>query len=138
MSNLALASAGASIVMATSSDENHPAEHIINGNDEQFWVTTGMYPQEVIISLGAPAKIMRMKTLTTNVQNLVCEKSENPQPVNFERVFDFNIQDRNGRIQTEVHQVKSVTARYLKFIITGGYDDFATIHSIQVEGVTIN
>ncbi|XP_077850244.1 intraflagellar transport protein 25 homolog isoform X4 [Macaca mulatta] len=47
--DLCLSSEGSEVILATSSDEKHPPENIIDGNPETFWTTTGMFPQEFII-----------------------------------------------------------------------------------------
>ncbi|XP_070602070.1 intraflagellar transport protein 25 homolog isoform X2 [Erythrolamprus reginae] len=50
LTNYCLSSEGADVILATSSDEMYPAENIIDGRSETFWTTTGMFPQEFIIS----------------------------------------------------------------------------------------
>ncbi|MEE6495608.1 hypothetical protein FKM82_002095 [Ascaphus truei] len=63
--DVCLSSAGAQVTLATSSDERHPPEHIIDGNPETFWTTTGMFPQEFIISLRGLLKISKITLQST-------------------------------------------------------------------------
>ncbi|XP_033623438.1 intraflagellar transport protein 25 homolog isoform X9 [Fukomys damarensis] len=58
--DLCLSSEGAEVILATSSDEKHPPENIIDGNAETFWTTTGMFPQEFIICFHKHVKIEKI------------------------------------------------------------------------------
>ena len=101
--NLASPSEGALVVLATASDERHPASNILDGcvltlcrgilvsalrksknhldsalslhppsfamsferSDEgTFWITTGMFPHEFIVSFPRPVQLFRIKILT--------------------------------------------------------------------------
>lgn len=84
MFNVALASSGAQISLATSSDEKHQPENIIDGwdnsktwnwrelwfykfenkiirNPNTFWATTGLFPQELIVSFQGLMNISSVK-----------------------------------------------------------------------------
>ncbi|XP_069088743.1 intraflagellar transport protein 25 homolog isoform X2 [Pleurodeles waltl] len=82
--DLCLASNGGKVVLATSSDEKHPPEHIIDGNSGTFWTTTGMFPQEFIISLKGLANINTLTVQSYLVKHLRVEKSTSKDPVGFE------------------------------------------------------
>ncbi|KAM5162751.1 intraflagellar transport protein 25 homolog isoform 2-T9 [Callospermophilus lateralis] len=58
--DLCLSSEGSEVVLATSSDEKHPPENIIDGNPETFWTTTGMFPQEFIICFHKHVKVEKL------------------------------------------------------------------------------
>uniref|UniRef100_A0A2K5BV06 DOC domain-containing protein n=1 Tax=Aotus nancymaae TaxID=37293 RepID=A0A2K5BV06_AOTNA len=57
---LCLSSEGSRVILATSSDEKHPPENIIDGNPDTFWATTGMFPQEFIIYFHKHVRIERL------------------------------------------------------------------------------
>lgn len=57
---------GAAVAMATCSDERHPPEDAINGNPQDFWVTTGCYPQEIVIQLPHSVKAQLITVETVN------------------------------------------------------------------------
>ncbi|MEE6495609.1 hypothetical protein FKM82_002095 [Ascaphus truei] len=86
--DVCLSSAGAQVTLATSSDERHPPEHIIDGNPETFWTTTGMFPQEFIISLRGLLKISKITLQSTWIRSLRIEKSVSKEPINFERFVE--------------------------------------------------
>ncbi len=39
------------VVLATSNDERYPARNILEQQNETFWISTGMFPQEVMLRL---------------------------------------------------------------------------------------
>ena len=96
-------------------------------------MTTGMYPQEFIIQLSETASVTRIKTLTTNVRGIVVERSEGVTPSSWEKVYEMDIPDVGGRLQVESNQVQRVSANFLKFKITSGWGDFASVHKVIVE-----
>lgn len=51
MTDVALAAAGSSIAAATCADERHPPENTLDGTESTFWMTTGLFPQELVIAL---------------------------------------------------------------------------------------
>ncbi|XP_041064909.1 intraflagellar transport protein 25 homolog isoform X2 [Carcharodon carcharias] len=76
--------AGTQVALVASGDEKHPPENIIDGNTETFWITTGMFPQEFILSFANLIKISSMKIHCYNVRSLSIEKSVARDPVDFE------------------------------------------------------
>ena len=131
MSDVASASAGARVVAATCCDDKHSFFNVLDNDEATFWSTTGMYPHELVVQLANPAKISKVKMMTTNVRRLVLERGDSLD--RFEKVFDIELPDRAGRQQTETHQV-NFRAGYLKFIFASGWDQFATVHRINVTG----
>mmetsp|Transcript_43322 Transcript_43322/g.70305 ORF Transcript_43322/g.70305 Transcript_43322/m.70305 type:complete len:139 (-) Transcript_43322:97-513(-) len=134
MSDLALDAAGASVIVATSFDDRHPPESIVDGRDDTFWSTTGLFPQEFIVSFNSPVQISRIRTVTAGVRKLVIEKTDSSQPTSFEKVLEVEYADKKAQKQQESHQVPKVVARFLKFQIASSWDDFVAIYKISVEG----
>eukprot|EP00741_Cyanophora_paradoxa_P006326 tig00000980_g6133.t1 len=137
MADLALESSGAQVIFATSYDERHPPECIIDGNENSFYLTTGYFPQEFIIAFGAPVQVFKIKTVTANVKRILIERCEGEKPVTFEKVMECDYSDKGGGRQSETHQIQRTTARFLKFVILSGYDEFCAIYSTKVEGTTV-
>uniref|UniRef100_A0A8C8XU26 Intraflagellar transport 25 n=1 Tax=Panthera leo TaxID=9689 RepID=A0A8C8XU26_PANLE len=82
--DLCLSSEGAEVILATSSDEKHPPESMIDGNPDTFWTTTGMFPQEFIICFHKHVRIERLVIQSYFVRTLRIEKSTSKEPVDFE------------------------------------------------------
>ncbi|XP_059996000.1 intraflagellar transport protein 25 homolog isoform X6 [Lagenorhynchus albirostris] len=83
--DVCLSSEGTEVILATSSDEKHPPENIIDGNPETFWTTTGMFPQEFIICFHKHVRIERLLIQSYFVRTLRIEKSTSKEPVDFEQ-----------------------------------------------------
>jgi hypothetical protein len=82
--------------------------HFMRRDSSTFWATTGTYPQEFVIQLGAMCDVTKIKTLTTNgkqtcsqkpndasysplfsVRSLVIERCEGSSPTTWEKVLEM-------------------------------------------------
>ncbi|XP_062049330.1 intraflagellar transport protein 25 homolog [Lepus europaeus] len=135
--DLCLSSEGAEVILATSSDEKHPPESIIDGNPETFWTTTGMFPQEFIISFHKPVRIEKLVIQSYLVRTLRIEKSTSKEPVDFEQWIEREFTHTEGQLQNEIMACEC-SATYLRVIIISAFDHFASVHSISAEGVAIS
>ncbi|XP_056388131.1 intraflagellar transport protein 25 homolog isoform X2 [Hyla sarda] len=133
--NLCLSSAGAQVSLATSSDERHPAEHIIDGNPETFWTTTGMFPQEFIISMNGLQKIGKIIMESSLIKNVKIYSSASKEPINFELCLERELEHVEGQFLTEEITLPGVQATHLRFLIVSGYDHFVSMRSVSAESV---
>ena len=93
-----------------------------------------MFPQEFVIKLGSTAQVTRVKTLTPHVRKIVVERCEGVTPISWEKLFDLECPDTDGRLQVESTVVNREPANYLRFRIESSWADFVTVHSVHVEG----
>ncbi|KAJ7330588.1 Heat shock protein beta-11 [Desmophyllum pertusum] len=138
MFDVALSSAGSSIALATSYDENYPPENIIDGSLDTFWPTTGMFPQEFIISFSALMSIGNVKILCSNVKGLCIEKSTKTDPVDFEPLVDTEFEHTEGQMQRDELKIPVTSACHLRFLIKSGFDHFVSIHTVSVDGTAVH
>ncbi|TYZ57324.1 hypothetical protein PybrP1_008038 [[Pythium] brassicae (nom. inval.)] len=117
--DLTLEEEGAQVTAATSFDPNFPPANILDGEHATKWVTTGSFPQEVVVQLATTASISRVKTWSTNVKEVTVELNEN-----------------DGNLQVESESVKLGDASFIKFKIVSGWNDFVALHRVSVEGST--
>ncbi|XP_012783469.1 intraflagellar transport protein 25 homolog [Ochotona princeps] len=136
--DLCSSSEGAEVVLATSSDEKHPPENIIDGNPETFWTTTGMFPQEFIIYFHKHVRIEKLVIQSYLVRTLRIEKSTSKEPVDFEQWIEKDLAHTEGQLQNEEIVVRDGSATYLRFIILSAFDHFASVHSISAEGIAVS
>ncbi|XP_015422444.1 PREDICTED: intraflagellar transport protein 25 homolog isoform X2 [Myotis davidii] len=99
--DLCLSSEGTEVILATSSDEKHPPENIIDGNPETFWTTTGMFPQEFIICFHKRVRIERLVIQSCFVRTLQIEKSTSKEPDSFEQWIERDLVHTEGQLQNE-------------------------------------
>lgn len=107
--DLCLSSEGSEVVLATSSDEKHPPENIIDGNPETFWTTTGMFPQEFIICFHKHVKVEKLIIQSYLVRTLKIEKTKSKEPVDFERWIERDFVHTEGQLQNEEILVSEYT-----------------------------
>ncbi|ORX58576.1 hypothetical protein BCR36DRAFT_402067 [Piromyces finnis] len=120
------------VLMATSLDSRHGMENIVDGRINTFWISTGLFPQEIIIALSSSV-LLKTVTLTTMKVNHVILESSNTNIKEFKTLNSQEIQD--GTIQTTSFSIPPDTkAKYLKFIFKKGYADFITVHKLNVTG----
>ncbi|KAM4022628.1 intraflagellar transport protein 25 homolog [Anomaloglossus baeobatrachus] len=131
--NLCLSSAGAHVSLATSSDERHSAESIIDGNPETFWTTTGMFPQEFIISMNGLQKIGKITLESSLIRSLKIYTSSSKEATNFEPCMERELEHVEGQFQTEEITLPGVQAVHLRFVILSGYDHFVSVRSVSAE-----
>ncbi|MEE6495607.1 hypothetical protein FKM82_002095 [Ascaphus truei] len=131
--DVCLSSAGAQVTLATSSDERHPPEHIIDGNPETFWTTTGMFPQEFIISLRGLLKISKITLQSTWIRSLRIEKSVSKEPINFERFVERDLEHVDRQLQVEEFPLAGLQVAHLRFVILSGFDHFVSVCSVSAE-----
>mmetsp|Transcript_101356 Transcript_101356/g.302243 ORF Transcript_101356/g.302243 Transcript_101356/m.302243 type:complete len:203 (+) Transcript_101356:172-780(+) len=133
--------AGGKIFMVSSLDPAHPPENVLDGSDVTYWISTGLYPQEILLGLGRPARVSSVRLSCTRVRGVRFEGCHEDKPVNFTLLAEFEVADaQDGRLQFHEmlcgEQVRPT--EYVRLLILSGWDDFCTIHRIQVLGVALD
>ncbi|PIK36239.1 putative intraflagellar transport protein [Apostichopus japonicus] len=136
--DVATAESGAQILLATSSDSGNPPENMIDGRLDTFWASTGLYPQEFILSFTTLVNLKTIKVNSFQVKGLKIERSVQQEPTDFETLKDAELSPSDASLQTEEYKVDSSTAKHLRFIITSGYDHFFSVHRLSVEGSPVS
>ncbi|KAI8820776.1 galactose-binding domain-like protein [Fimicolochytrium jonesii] len=134
--NLATASSGAKVSLATSYHPQYPAQNVIDGNSKTFWVTTGLYPQELIVSLPKTVNLKRVAVTCTKVAHVTTEVSTAEKPAGFERLTDQDVEDTDQSFQmiTPALPKSQVAARHIRFIFTKGHGPFVSVHKVVIYG----
>ncbi|KAJ3300729.1 Heat shock protein beta-11 [Borealophlyctis nickersoniae] len=135
LENLALASAGSKIAMATSWHPKHTPDMMIDGNPKTFWVTTGLFPQEAVLTFPAPVSIRKITVSSMKVAHLDIQRSVHEKPVQFEHFVEQDLDDADQGIQLATLIPSAATpAQHLRLTISRGHGPFASIHRIVVLG----
>jgi hypothetical protein len=131
------------------------------GHREQSskWVTTGSFPQEIVVQLATTASVVRAKMWTRNVKEVAVESCSGPTPTKWEKLFDTStskkalvvldspsytnlclpiseLKETDGEMQIVSENVKPTDASFIKFKILSGWNDFVVVHRVSVEGST--
>eukprot|EP00759_Apiculatamorpha_spiralis_P052945 PhF_6_TR6067/c0_g1_i1/m.8803/K19369/HSPB11; heat shock protein beta-11 len=125
------------VVLATSTDTRFPATAVLDTNERTFWLSTGMFPQEMILSFtGGPTSISKVKLVGYGIHRMRIERCVDAIPSKFELVVEGDVEQKDN-LQKETFQINKTTLgadiRYLKIVILSGYDDFVAIHNLSVD-----
>ncbi|XP_074640544.1 intraflagellar transport protein 25 homolog [Tubulanus polymorphus] len=138
MFDVALAEAGAQVVLASSCDEKHPPECVIDGKPDTLWCTTGNYPQELIITFTSLMNINTVSVACYNLKNLSIERSTQHTPIAFEFLEEKEAENVDRYQQQNLEfNFTNTTALHLKFSIESGSGHFVSINNINVDGTAV-
>lgn len=126
------------VLFQTANDERFPAANMIDGDEKTFWITTGMFPHEVLLGFkGAAANITKIRMWSYHIKKIVIEKCTESQPVKFEKIVETELSDKAGAMQIESFAINATMGpdvKFLKLHLGSGWEDFVSIHSIIIEG----
>jgi len=71
---------------ATSFDERFDPSNVLTRDPKQFWMSTGMFPQELLIDLGGAKPVNEVKFMTTGVKKVVIEGCKSTNASEFKKV----------------------------------------------------
>ncbi|XP_068616782.1 intraflagellar transport protein 25 homolog [Brachionichthys hirsutus] len=119
---------GGTVVFATSSDHSHPPANVIDGDTETFWMSTGMFPQQVTIRFEKSVTLTELTVESYNVKHLKIEECTAGNPSNFQHVTDKEFERTEGHLQSNSILLKGSSATHLRLTVTAGYDAFISMH----------
>lgn len=144
---------GAVVAMATCCDERHPPEGAIDGNSQEFWATTGCFPQEIVIQLPHSVKAQLITVETVNgvlldlnlrllldvswgtailhvapaAKEVAFESSDDDVPGHFTKLHKKSFQ-RSTDVQTESHVLQQpLSMQFFKLVINDGWHSFSAV-----------
>eukprot|EP00931_Biecheleriopsis_adriatica_P122602 TRINITY_DN97606_c0_g1_i1.p1 TRINITY_DN97606_c0_g1~~TRINITY_DN97606_c0_g1_i1.p1 ORF type:complete len:138 (+),score=27.68 TRINITY_DN97606_c0_g1_i1:59-472(+) len=137
MPDLVSKKGGGKVLMVSSLDLGHPASNIIDGSEGSYWISTGLYPQEILLELSQPSLVSSVKISSTNIKSLRIESCAEDKPVNFKFkvLAEGDLEESSGRLQLKEFacQATSEIATYVKILILSGWHDFCSVHKVVVE-----
>jgi heat shock protein beta-11 len=98
MSELANEFSGASIISSSSYDPKNPPASVIDGEYNTFWMTTGVFPQEIVIQLGEPSLIKGVELMSTGIRKVELAKSEGPSNM-WETIVETESTESDSEVQ---------------------------------------
>mmetsp|Transcript_29004 Transcript_29004/g.40426 ORF Transcript_29004/g.40426 Transcript_29004/m.40426 type:complete len:294 (+) Transcript_29004:161-1042(+) len=140
--NLTLSSEGAEICHVTSRDHRFPASNVLDGDPRTFWLSTGLFPQEIMIVLPSVSTIECIKICTANVRMLTLEISETMKATDFKEIFEVKLDRlppgrKRQRYVSSSISTKKLNAQYLRFRFHSGWKSFVAMYSVEAEGAPI-
>ncbi|KAH8871504.1 Intraflagellar transport protein 25 [Schistosoma japonicum] len=143
------------ISLATSYDENYPPDNVLDKNESSFWMTTGIFPQILVVSLVQPKKIKKIRILSCDIKILrvvksydskafhfavkkltsilTCqhvETSSHAEVDNFILESEITLPHSDGQLQITELPVKNAHLRHLRLNILSGYNHFVAVYKV--------
>jgi heat shock protein beta-11 len=122
---------------ATSFDQEHPPTNTLDGSDT-FWVTTGLFPQEIVYQFRKPAQITRITTLTGKLKSMIVYAALDKTFTDWDEIDAENF-PAQPIFQQETHQLNyQRTSWGIKIVITTGWGPFVALYQVRIEGPTVH
>lgn len=136
MLDAAAKTAGGRVLMVSSLDEDHGGENVIDADERSYWISTGLFPQEILLQLCRPCWVSSFKLSTTHVRSFRLEGCHEDAPVNFQVLADVDLVDARGALQVKEVQCGHIDRPilFIRLYILSGWHDFCSVHRFQVHG----
>ncbi|CAL8074348.1 unnamed protein product [Calicophoron daubneyi] len=119
--------------LSTSFNELHPPENVLNGEESSFWITTGMFPQMLVVSLPEHSRVSRVRIISSCIKDLWVEVSSRTEPEEFEVKSELSLAYADGHQQITEVPMNESNMRHLRLTIRSGYDHFVAVYKVQIE-----
>ena len=124
----------ARVLMSTSYDPNFPPENAISPNLKEFWMSTGLFPQELLFQLSSPTAPRSLRLVSSNVRQIIIEGCEGTHPGNFGKIGETELGNNGGDLQRESIDLNSPRpVNYIKIIFMSGWDEFLSVHGVKFD-----
>jgi heat shock protein beta-11 len=122
---------------ATSLDLEHPGSNAIDGDEGTFWMTTGLFPQEIVLQFKRPAQITRVTTITGKVKSMIVYAATDKGLTEWNEIDSTNLPAQPIK-QQETHQLNYQRVTYgVKLVISKSWGAFAALYALRIEGPTV-
>ncbi|EUB64639.1 Intraflagellar transport protein 25 -like protein [Echinococcus granulosus] len=120
------------VISATSNDEQFPAENVLNIKDNNFWLTTGIFPQCLIISLDSKTILNSLKLVSACIKSFTVETAPD-DTANYQTTVEMNVDSGNNQVQITKCPLNGALCKQIKLSILSAYDHFAAVYKIIFE-----
>jgi heat shock protein beta-11 len=110
---------------------------LIDRKVETFWISTGMFPQEFVISFAGLMDVNNVKLSCYHVRGLSIHRSVHSEPSDFEIIEEKELTPSDASLQMEDFKFDSMKARHMKFVIKSGFDHFVSVHKLNIDGSAV-
>jgi heat shock protein beta-11 len=124
------------LLYSTAFDIEHPPTNVNDNDETTFWMTTGLFPHEIVLQFRKPAQITRITTVTAKVKNMFVFAALDKDLTDWEEIDTTNLPELPVK-QEETHQLNYQRPSYaIKIVISRGWGPFVAIYLVRVEGPT--
>ena len=121
------------VACATSFDERFDPANVLQNNNS-YWLTTGMFPQEITFQFQQAQVVNQVGFISTGIKKVVIEGCQTANGNGFKPIAESREipHNRGARQQEQVNVSQPSSYIMIKFVITEGWEDFASVHNIAV------
>ena len=122
------------VIFSSSYDDRNPPTNIFTPNKNEFFSSTGMFPQEITIQFNTVKNISKINLVSYGIQKIKIETCENDAVVKFNKqVEQSEVPGANSMQNINLELVNKPKVKVLKIQVLEGYEDFFTIHNIDIK-----
>ena len=122
------------VIFSSSYDDRNPPTNIFTSNKNEFFSSTGMFPQEITIQFNTVKNLSKINLVSYGIKKIKIETCENDAVVKFTKQAEQSEVPNPNSIQNiSLALTKNPKIKILKIIILEGYEDFFTIHSVNIQ-----
>ena len=126
---------GAVVISASSFSRAHPPSAILDKSPGSFWITTGSFPQEIVVQLAESCSIKSVEFVSMGIKCVELWGSDSYTHSAGERIGKTEASDLDGELQRFSLPISSKsTATCLRIKILSGWSDYCSIHRFNVSG----
>eukprot|EP00928_Gymnodinium_smaydae_P083371 TRINITY_DN6660_c0_g2_i1.p1 TRINITY_DN6660_c0_g2~~TRINITY_DN6660_c0_g2_i1.p1 ORF type:complete len:487 (-),score=118.78 TRINITY_DN6660_c0_g2_i1:52-1341(-) len=121
--------------MASSRDPSCPVENVLAFDTGSYWLSTGLYPQEILLRLERPCSLACVQLAATKVRRIRIEGCQEAVPVNFQPLCERELPDAgSGGVQREEFACETVWGHiaFVRVHILSGWHDFCSVQGLRV------
>ena len=122
------------VIFSSSYDDRNPPTNIFTNNKKEFFSSTGMFPQEITIQFETTKNINKVNLISYGIKKIKIETCENDTVVKFKTQAQQNdISNPNSLQNISLNLNDKGKVKVLKIVVEEGYEDFFTIHSVNIQ-----
>ena len=107
--------------------------HKINSNS-RFYLSNGVFPQEISILFKTPKPVKSLTLESEGIKKIAVHTSHNDYNDNYEVQAEQNDVPKGAQHQSiKLNFPKSPTVKAMKIELIEGYDDYFTIHGLDIQ-----
>ena len=122
------------VTCSTAFDERYDPKNVLSSNPKQFWITTGLYPHEMTFTFNQAKTINEVKFMSTGIRRVVISGCPTLNGNSFKDIGetkDLGGKDGHSLQKESIRIAQPASFLMVKFTIVDGWDDFASVHSVE-------
>lgn len=113
----------------------HPPQHAVDSNPRNFWMSSGLYPSELVVTFGEHSTVRTVEITSVGIKRLEVMKCENGVNSGWEQMVLEDVDDADGGIQRLSPNIPfGEKASQIKIKIHEGFGAFVCIYKVGITG----